>query len=721
MKRIELLTSIFLLLFAVGVYAAGAPSTINYQGKLSSSGTPVDGTVDITFKLYSSSSGGGAIWSETQNSVAVSSGLFSVKLGSVTPFDSTKLPKADLWLGVKVGADDEMTPRKKLASSPFALKAATATIADSASSVDWSNVANIPVGISDGDDNTDTLAGLGCSTNEIAKWNGSAWACASLGAGSCSDGDFVNCYTGTSGTMSVAACTSGTRTCSGGSFGSCAGEVIDTTEICNSVDDDCDGSVDNSPSDGTTYYPDSDTDGYGDDSGSTVACTNPGSYVTIGGDCDDSDTAIYTGYYERCSDSKDNDCDLSTDEADCINEVHYIFASNSSFTGGVFGNISGADVYCRDIAAAGSASSGLSDAKVWRALLSDSSIDAKNRVDIVGSVKRVVGAAVIANDAADLWDGAIGVSVYFNENGVQPSGNSYWTGSTSGGVSSGVDCSGWSDSSAGVTGAYGSRTNITAAWFSASAVPCDAPSWGLYCISSPCDTLYYPDGDGDGYGDASVSAAEAIIACEVPSGYAANNSDCKDSDANQKPGATEMCGDGIDNNCDGQVDEASCTATHYTFITNSPTAGFAIGSLSNADVFCQSKATSGTASSAMGATWKAIMSDESTNAKDRLSISGPVLLLDGSTVATDAADLWDGTISTNININENGETVSSWVWTGTTEDGLKASGDTCNSWVGVGSGLAGNSTSTTSTWINGNSGSCLSSYRLYCISDLVGP
>ena len=156
MKKKSVLAAILVLIFA-GVVYAGVPGTIGYQGKLSDAGgIPVDGSVaTMTFAIYSTETAGTAIWSEEQTDVLVSSGIFSVELGSVTPIDSSKLPQADLWIGVDVG-DGEMTPRQKLASTPFAIKAAVAE------SADWSGVTNIPAGFSDDtDDDTTYSAGTG--------------------------------------------------------------------------------------------------------------------------------------------------------------------------------------------------------------------------------------------------------------------------------------------------------------------------------------------------------------------------------------------------------------------------------------------------------------------------------------------------------------------------------------------------------------------------------
>lgn len=113
---------------------AASTTTISYQGRLTNaSGQPLNATVPMVFRLYAAPAGGTALWTESRtstNAVPAAGGLFNVLLGSVTPI-SLNLLSRDLWLGISVNGDAEMTPREKLGTVPYAARAGQAqTVAD---------------------------------------------------------------------------------------------------------------------------------------------------------------------------------------------------------------------------------------------------------------------------------------------------------------------------------------------------------------------------------------------------------------------------------------------------------------------------------------------------------------------------------------------------------------------------------------------------------------
>ncbi len=90
---------------------------IPIQGRLTDShGNPLNGTYSIKFSLYKTSTGGTAVCSDT-DSVHVSNGLFTAGIDFCTASD---ISGDQLYLGIKVGSDPEMTPRKAIYAVPYA-------------------------------------------------------------------------------------------------------------------------------------------------------------------------------------------------------------------------------------------------------------------------------------------------------------------------------------------------------------------------------------------------------------------------------------------------------------------------------------------------------------------------------------------------------------------------------------------------------------------------
>jgi len=82
-------------------------------------------------------------------------------------------------------------------------------------------------------------------------------------------------------------------------------------EICNELDDDCDGDIDEEG--GETVYADADGDGWGDEDLSMTGCPGSG-WATEAGDCDDEDPRVSPGQPIDSCDGIDTDCDGEIDE-----------------------------------------------------------------------------------------------------------------------------------------------------------------------------------------------------------------------------------------------------------------------------------------------------------------------------------------------------------------------------------------------------------------------
>lgn len=82
---------------------------------------------------------------------------------------------------------------------------------------------------------------------------------------------------------------------------------------------------------------------------------------------------------------------------------------------------------------------------------------------------------------------------------------------------------------------------------------------------------FYADTDGDSYGNASATTTNYTGV--APAGYVTNNTDCNDNSAHINPGVAEVCGNNLDDNCNGQVDEGCTTKLTVTILPASITEG----------------------------------------------------------------------------------------------------------------------------------------------------
>jgi hypothetical protein len=369
-------------------------------------------------------------------------------------------------------------------------------------------------------------------------------------------------------------------------------------EACNGIDDDCDGATDeDSAIDASTWYADGDADGYGDAGASRVACSVPSGHVADDTDCDDSDARVSPAGTERC-DGVDNDCDSTTDEDDAVDALTW-YADDD---GDGYGDSADRAVAC-------SVPSGhVSD---------DTDCDDGDAAQHPGADEHCNGEDDDCDGTTD-EDDAVDAPTWYDDGDSDGYGDASDTtdacAQPSGHVSDDTDCDDADDGinpgaaeacdaidndcdgtvDEGVTttyyldgdaDGYGTATTTTEdcsvpSGYSAVSTDCDDgddavyPGAGERCngVDDDCDgtvdeddasdaLTWYEDADLDGYGDASSSTT----ACEEPSGYVSDDSDCDDGSDAINPGASESC-NGADDDCDGTVDEgvlgtgSSCTA-----------------------------------------------------------------------------------------------------------------------------------------------------------------
>ncbi len=109
----------FPVLKEVKVYGRkNIPRLMRFQGSLNDAdGLPLEGSFNLTFRIYDAETGGTALWRETQSSVNIEEGLLNVELGSVTPLN---LPfDKQYWLSIQVGANSETMPRFRFTGVPY--------------------------------------------------------------------------------------------------------------------------------------------------------------------------------------------------------------------------------------------------------------------------------------------------------------------------------------------------------------------------------------------------------------------------------------------------------------------------------------------------------------------------------------------------------------------------------------------------------------------------
>jgi hypothetical protein len=119
---LSVIFALHITLYTLHSYAT-VPHLINYQGRLTDTqGQPLNGSYDLTFRIYDSETTGTLLWEETQAGVVIQKGIFSILLGSITNLDLAF--DKPYFLEIKVGTE-VMSPRQRITSAAYALRSET--------------------------------------------------------------------------------------------------------------------------------------------------------------------------------------------------------------------------------------------------------------------------------------------------------------------------------------------------------------------------------------------------------------------------------------------------------------------------------------------------------------------------------------------------------------------------------------------------------------------
>ncbi|HMV69717.1 MAG TPA: putative metal-binding motif-containing protein, partial [Myxococcota bacterium] len=297
-------------------------------------------------------------------------------------------------------------------------------------------------------------------------------------------------------------------------------------ELCDGVDNDCDGVIDDADelADGLLLYHDVDGDGFGDPYAPMLRCELTATWIEDATDCDDLDAEVHLGHAEVC-DGVDDDCDGLVDDIDpdLIGAITGYFDGD----GDGWGTSIAPDTFCVLLPA-------------WSPIAGDCDDTSPDRFP--GAPEMCDGFDDDCDGRADgpRAEGAVhGFRDADGDGHGDPARDMWGCERVEGFVLSADDCD----------------DQEPLAWTGAPE-RCDQ-------VDNDCDGVVdgegvlgavqaFRDADGDGYGDPALYA----WGCSYPPGSVADGTDCDDGDDARHPGVAEAC-DGIDNDCDGEIDGRS--------------------------------------------------------------------------------------------------------------------------------------------------------------------
>ncbi len=360
-------------------------------------------------------------------------------------------------------------------------------------------------------------------------------------------------------------------------------------ELCNGIDDDCDGTIDDGTPTNGTWFPDADNDTFGDTKLPTKACAQPPNTIVDGTDCDDTNKTVNPAAIELCN-NKDDNCNGIIDDGAPPPVTWYTDSDLDTF-----GDKSTAVTSCDQ--PPGSVTDG-TDCDDRNAAINPAALEVCNGKDddcdgVIDDGVPLPATWYTDADVDTFGDPATGVTSCSPPPGavkdntdcndrdatVNPAAVEQCNGKDDdcdGKIDDGVLVTDWFADRDGDT--YGTKNNVQSsckqpAGFVASSTDCDDtnpavnPAAKELCNGKDdnCNgsidegavtKAWFADADRDSYGDPNTT----LNACAQPPGYIIDASDCDDTDPTVNPSAVDSCLDGRDRNCDGVFD--ACDGCH---------------------------------------------------------------------------------------------------------------------------------------------------------------